>query len=275
MNTTCGSPRDKGVDSSTEKYVDEEAEVPIEVGINTTVSASEEVVSSLPEEKTVDEEYIDVVGTSMWKSTAPVQGIGENYSLCVAIHKSKRKACGQAITNVVDVIPLAMSASGTTDVQPTTTNAADTMRGKDADMSGIEVQGMSVSISETQYEEVALRGYLTTPFSASELQLLKDLRAKCRKFKKGGEEWTSATWCSTQPQAWEMSIGKALYAAPLHFERGYVRHLREKCRLSILQGKIAHFHEALQVHSVADGVLHTMLCYNCINVTNILFILTV
>ncbi|KAJ8428381.1 hypothetical protein Cgig2_011138 [Carnegiea gigantea] len=176
-------------------------------------------------------------------------------------------------------------------------------------------------------QATALRRYSATALSSIELQLLKDLRAKCRKSKKGGEEWsmklpelkphhicanhlegliyygvgddavkyciagfvidlyiglpyerqekyptqcwksiflpghdkvfmplqksckgntnyflllicgTSVTWSSTQPLPWEMSTQKAFCAAP---------YVRDKCLLSILQGKSTHFPKALQ-----------------------------
>jgi len=35
----------------------------------------------------------------------------------------------------------------------------------------------------------AVRAYLTAPLSAPEIVRLRDLREKCKKFKKGSDEW--------------------------------------------------------------------------------------
>ncbi|KAJ8447212.1 hypothetical protein Cgig2_030443 [Carnegiea gigantea] len=62
----------------------------------------------------------------------------------------------------IDAVPLAESAEGGDDVDQT---AADAVK-------------------------MVVRRYLTAPLPISKLPLLKDLRAKYKKFKKGGEEWS-------------------------------------------------------------------------------------
>ncbi|KAJ8432066.1 hypothetical protein Cgig2_016345 [Carnegiea gigantea] len=118
---------------------------------------------------------------------------------------------------VIDVVPLAVSAKGGDDVHK---NVADAVK-KDGYAWGDagDAKGTTSCATVAEYDEVvaeqacrttlsqfvlvyvmsklttnirmqAVRSYLTTSLPVSELQLLKDLRAKCKKFKKGREEWS-------------------------------------------------------------------------------------
>ncbi|KAJ8427707.1 hypothetical protein Cgig2_008297 [Carnegiea gigantea] len=90
---------------------------------------------------------------------------------------------------VIDVVPYAISDEGTPDVLQVAFDARQTIT--NAKVKGAAVDGPIASISGKNLMNCSAgRAHLMDPLSATMLKHLKDLGAKCRKFKKGmQEEW--------------------------------------------------------------------------------------